>query len=202
MVAMQSLDFYFDFGSPYAYFAALRIDALAARHDRAVCWRPFMLGSAFRKTGMAPLLQQPMRGDYARRDWVRLARRMGVPFVLRDDFPLVALAAARIFYWIAATNPDQARRYALRIFHAYFGQGRDMTRAEECAGEAVAVGIDPVQAIAAAKDPAWKEKLKIEGTLALARGVFGSPYFLVDDEPFWGNDRLDDLERWLETGGW
>ena len=70
------LEFWFDFSSPYAYFGALDIEALAAKHKRRVLWRPFLLGAAFKTTGMQPLINMPMRGDYARRDWARLARRV------------------------------------------------------------------------------------------------------------------------------
>lgn len=83
------IEFFFDFASPYAYFAAHRIDAIAAKHGREVEWRPFMLGAAFKATGMMPLTEQPLRGDYARRDWDRLARRMNLPFVLPERFPIV-----------------------------------------------------------------------------------------------------------------
>jgi 2-hydroxychromene-2-carboxylate isomerase len=56
--------------------------------------------------------------------------------------------------------------------------------------------------LAALADPAVKARLRAEVDAAIARGVFGSPYFVVDGEPFWGHDRLDQVERWLATGGW
>lgn len=196
------LDFYFDFSSPYAYLAALRIDAVAARHGREARWRPFMLGAAFKNTGQRPLLEQPMRGDYARHDWLRAARSMGVPFVLPEGFPFAALAASRVFYWLADQDGVKARLFARRIFLAAFGEGRNMTRIEDVAGEVVAVGGDPGAAMKAAGDALWKQRLHQETEAALQRGVFGSPFIMVDGEPFWGNDRLDCVERWLDTGGW
>ena len=56
--------------------------------------------------------------------------------------------------------------------------------------------------MAALHDPAVKERLRTEVDAAIARGVFGLPYFVVDDEPFWGIDHLDQLDRWMATGGW
>jgi 2-hydroxychromene-2-carboxylate isomerase len=65
----EPIDFYFDFSSPYGYLASTEIDALAARHGRSVTWRPFVLGAAFKLTGQRALTEQPLRGDYARRDF-------------------------------------------------------------------------------------------------------------------------------------
>ena len=56
--------------------------------------------------------------------------------------------------------------------------------------------------LAAVQDPAIKEKLRAETERSIERGVFGSPFVFVDGEPFWGNDRLDQVEHWLATGGW
>ena len=64
------------------------------------------------------------------------------------------------------------------------------------------LGIDRQALLAAVQEPAIKEKLKVETERSLERGVFGSPFVFVDDEPFWGNDRLDQVDRWLATGGW
>jgi len=67
---------------------------------------------------------------------------------------------------------------------------------------AAPLGIDKAQLLAAVQDPAVKERLKRETTAALKKGVFGSPYFIVDGEPFWGSDRMWMIKRWLKSGGW
>lgn len=193
--------FHFDFSSPYAYFAARRVEQALARH-REVAWRPFMLGVAFKATGMAPLVQQPLRGPYALHDWRRLARRDGIPFVLRDDFPYASLAAARAFYWLEGSDAPLAKRFALAVFDAYFGEGRDMTAPEAVAGEAVKLGIDPDALLAAIREERWKQRVKDATAEALAKGVFGAPTFEVDGELFWGSDRLAMVDEWLERGGW
>lgn len=196
------IEFFFDFASPYGYFAAQRIDDIGARHGREVLWRPILLGPAFKATGQAPLVQQPLRGEYAVHDWNRLARRDGVPFVLPAGFPMAALAASRIFYWLDDRDTALAKAFARLIYHAYFGEGRDMSPPDAVAGEAAVLGVDSGQAIAAAKDEAWKGKLRAVTEEALARGVFGSPFVFVDGERFWGNDRLDMVDEWLARGGW
>lgn len=196
------IEFYFDFSSPYGYLAATRIDGIAARHGREVTWRPFLLGIAFKKTGQAPLVEQPLRGDYHRHDFPRSARRLGVPFVMPDGFPFLSLAAARAFYWLADSDPAKARALAKAVYHAAFGEGRNVTPAETVAEIAAPLGIDRAALLAAVNDPLVKERLRTETEAAIARGVFGSPFVFVDGEPFWGSDRLDQVEEWLATGGW
>lgn len=197
-----SIDFFFDFSSPYGYFASTRIDAIAARHGREVTWRPFLLGAAFKTTGQSPLVQQPLRGPYHAHDFPRTARRLGVPFVMPESFPFASLAAARAYYWLLDTDPGKAKALARAVYHAAFGEGRNVTPAETVAVIAEPLGIGRSELLAAVNDPAIKERLKLETDTAIARGVFGSPFVFVDGEPFWGSDRLDQVEEWLATGGW
>jgi 2-hydroxychromene-2-carboxylate isomerase len=93
-----AIDFYFDFSSPYGYIAAAKIDALAAKHGRGVNWRPMLLGAAMKVTGGAPLPQIPLKGVYAKRDFVRSAQFHGVPFRIPSSFPISTIAAVRAFY--------------------------------------------------------------------------------------------------------
>lgn len=198
----QPIDFYFDFSLPYGYLASTQIDALAARHGREVRWRPYLLGVAFKTTGQRPLVEVPLRGPYHERDFARSARLLGVPFVLPHPFPFMSLAAARAFYWLADSDPTTAKGLAQAVFSAAFGAGRDMTSPAAVAELAAPLGVAEERLIAAVNEPAVKERLKQETEAALARGVFGSPFVIVDEEPFWGHDRLAHVERWLATGGW
>jgi len=196
------MDFFFDFASPYAYFASGRIDAIAARHGRQVAWRPFMLGQAFVRTGMRPATEPPLRGDYVRHDLARTARWLGLPFVLPEGFPMIALAPSRIYYWLSDRDEALAKAFATGVFDAYFGRGRNMAEIEAVADLAEQLGVARDEVIAAAGDPAIKARFKTETETALDKGAFGSPFFIVDGEPFWGADRLDEIDRWLEIGGW
>ena len=109
------IEFWFDFASGYAYFAALEIEELAKRHGRKVAWRPFTLGAAFKVTGSQGLSRTPLKGDYARRDWQRLARLKGVPFNPPENHPKTGLPAIRAFYHVERTAPDVAAALAKRI---------------------------------------------------------------------------------------
>ncbi|HZG68897.1 MAG TPA: 2-hydroxychromene-2-carboxylate isomerase [Herpetosiphonaceae bacterium] len=196
------IEFWFDFSSPYAYFAAHSIDEIAQRHGRTLVWRPFLLGVAFRATGMMPLIQIPLRGNYARHDWERLARFMNVPFHLPEKHPIAALAASRMFYWIEQQDGARAAEFAKRVFHAYFAEGIDISDVEDVAEIGVGCGFERADLVAAAADAAMKERLRAVTDEALGRGIFGSPFVIVDGEPFWGVDRLSVVDEWLRRGGW
>ena len=196
------VQFYFDFSSPYGYLASTEVDELAARHGRTVAWRPILLGAVMRDTGARPLSEVPLKGDYMRQDVPRSARARGIPFTWPDAFPISTLAAGRAFYWLLERDETQAKLLARALFKAYFGDGADIQSPEAVADVAVALGVDRDVLLDAVQDPAIKERLRSETTRATALGVFGSPYVLVDGEPFWGHDRLVEVERWLETGGW
>ncbi len=199
---MNKIEFWFDFSSPYAYLASVQIEAVAARHARAVRWRPFLLGPAMKATGMQPLTHTPLRGDYARRDWARLARLLDVPFALPDPFPIAALAPGRAFYFVEEVRPDLSVPFARRVFRAYYSEGVDISAPEAVQKIAAELGLDAAAIANALGEERLKQKLRVAGDEALARGVFGSPFFIVDGEPFWGSDRIPMLENWLATGGW
>jgi 2-hydroxychromene-2-carboxylate isomerase len=196
------IDFYFEFASPYGYLASTRIDAIAARHGREVAWHPIMLGAAFKVTGAQPLVHMPLKGDYMMRDLPRFARLLGVPFTTPPVMPANSLAASRACIWLAHDDPGNAKALAQAVFHAHWGEGRDIGRPDDIADIAAPLGIGRTALLAAVADPAIKERLKQATQAAIERGVFGSPFVLVDGEPFWGADRLDQVERWLAAGGW
>jgi len=198
-----SIDFYFDFSSPYGYLASEKIEALAARHGRNVDWHPIMLGVIFKQTGAAPLTMIPLKGDYSRRDMARSARFHGVAaFRMPSKFPIPSQAPARIVLWQKQRDPALAADLIHAFYRAFFVEDIDISAPDNAVAIAAKCGVDPTAARAAIDDPAVKDALKAENEKAIARGVFGSPFIVVDEEPFWGLDRLDQAERWLATGGW
>jgi 2-hydroxychromene-2-carboxylate isomerase len=194
------LEFYFDFSSPYGYLASHKIDALAARYERDVDWRPMLLGAAFKQSGMAPLTSIPLKGDYAKRDMLRSARFHGIDFHMPSTFPIATHAAARIMLWTKGRDAASAVRVAKALYRAYFVEDRDISNPDTAADVAASAGIDRAGARAAIDDPALKDALRREVDGAIARGVFGSPFIFVDGEPFWGLDRFEQIDRWLASG--
>jgi 2-hydroxychromene-2-carboxylate isomerase len=198
----EPLIFYFDFSSPYGFLAAREIDELAARHGREVVWKPMLLGAVFKQNGMQPLLNIPMKGEYSKRDMLREARRLGISFTLPPGFPFASISAARAFYWLWDRDPAAARAFGRALFERAFVAGEDISKPEGVLAVAEAQGLDAEEVQAAMQDPAVKDRLRQEVDGALAAGAFGSPYVLVDGEPFWGYDRFPRIEEWLERGGW
>jgi 2-hydroxychromene-2-carboxylate isomerase len=198
---MIPIDFYFDFSSPYGYLGAEKIDDIAARHGRIVEWHPILLGVVFRATGGAPLTEIPIKGDYSKHDFARSARFLRVPFKFPSRFPLATHNAARAFLWLTDRDKTLAKNFARAVYRAYFAEDTDIANTDNLLGIAGSMGVERPSLQQAMADPAVKERLRAENDAALARGVFGSPFFFVDGEPFWGSDRLPQIERWLETGG-
>jgi len=193
------IEFWFDFASGYAYFAALEIEALAQRHGRSVLWRPMTLGAAFKLTGAQGLSRTPLKGDYARHDWQRLARLKGVAFRLPERHPKVGLPAIRAFYHVERSDPQAAARLAKSIITGYFQADLDTDDPAAVARLAATLGLDRDDLMAGMSDPAVKAIARQQGEAAVARGVFGSPWIFVDGEPFWGSDRLAMVEQWLDA---
>jgi 2-hydroxychromene-2-carboxylate isomerase len=199
----EAIDFYFDFSSPYGFLASEKIEALAAKHGRGVAWHPILLGVVFKQTGAAPLTTVPLKGDYSRRDMARSARFHGISgFRMPSTFPIATQAAARIVLWLRSRDAALTPKVIHALYRAFFTGDRDISNPDTAADVAGTCGVDRGSARAAVDDPAIKDALRRENEIAIAAGVFGSPFIIVDGEPFWGVDHLDQVDRWLATGGW
>lgn len=194
------IDFYFDFSSPYAYIASEWIDALAARHQRRVRWHAVLLGVTFQVAELKPPVAHPVKREYVLRDFERSARFEGLPFRLPEPFPVPTQNAARVFWWLSDTDAERAVPWARSCLRAGFTRGLDLSNVEVLKALATEFGLDADMAEAVWNDPVWKERLKHANEAAVAAGMFGAPYFVIDGEPFWGNDRKAQIERWLAQG--
>ncbi|MBS0443143.1 MAG: 2-hydroxychromene-2-carboxylate isomerase [Proteobacteria bacterium] len=196
----RPIDFYFDFSSPYSYIASEWVDALAARHGRTVNWKAILLGATFQAAELKSPVSYPIKREYSLHDFERSARFAGVPLKNPQKFPIPTQNAARVFWWLAESDAERARQWARHCLRAYFARGVDLSDAAQLRELAADFGIAAEAAEAVWNDPAWKARLKAENEAAIAAGVFGAPFFVVDGEPFWGNDRRPQIERWLEKG--
>ena len=104
-----AIDFYFDFSSPYSYIASEWIDAVAARHGRAVHWHAVLLGATFQAAELKSPVDHPIKREYSLRDFARSARFAGVPYTHPDQFPITTQNAARVFWWLHDTPAPSAR---------------------------------------------------------------------------------------------
>ncbi len=196
------IDFWFDFSSPYGYLLSEKIDAVAARHGRKVRWHPILLGVIFQATGSRPPADGvSSKGTYMMHDFHRSARFMGIPYNPPSRFPLPTQNAARAYYWLHGQDCGLARRFAHAVYRAFFVDDLDISSPDTVLDIAAGLGVDRQQLATALQAPEVKARLKDEVDAALAAGVFGSPHVIIDGEAFFGADRLPQIERWLETGG-
>ncbi|HEV6966927.1 2-hydroxychromene-2-carboxylate isomerase [Roseateles sp.] len=194
------VQFYFDFSSPYSYIASEWIEAVAARHGRRVQWHAILLGATFQAAELKSPISHPLKRDYMLRDFERSARFAGLPYRQPGTFPIPTQNAARVFWWLHDQDPARAVAWAHAGLRAYFTRGVVLSDPAVLKLLLVESGLDADAAEAAWNDPAWKARLKSENDAAIAAGVFGAPYFIVDGEPFWGNDRQAQIDAWLASG--
>lgn len=197
------IEFFFEFGSPYGYFAAQEMDVLGMEFGRDVIWKPFMLGPAFKHTGSRPFMDVPLKGPYCVGDWDRMAEYTQTAWKLPEKFPAAVLAAPRGFYWLVDQGKTElAVIFAKAAYKAYFADSRPLWTNEETADVAEECGINREEFLVAVQQPEVKTRLIEEGQAAIDRGVFGSPFILVDGQSFWGWDRLPMVRHWLKNGKW
>ncbi len=202
--AKPPLDFYFDFISGYGYFASLRIDQIAARHGRTVNWNITLLGVMVMKVmGLKPLLETPLKSDYVLRDAARYTRQHGLTLARKVSDPMMdPRPAARAFCWVKRYHPELTGAFTHAVFDRYWRLGRDLSAPEELISLAAPLGLDAPALQQGFEGEESRTDLRDSVAAALALGVFGSPFVIVDGEPFWGSDRLEMLDDWLERGGW
>jgi 2-hydroxychromene-2-carboxylate isomerase len=197
----RAIDFYFDFSSPYGYFASTRIDELAAKYGRKVEWHPVLLGVVFKSTGSSPLPMVPIKGPYSLHDFERTARFHGIPYKFPELFPMATQLASRAMLWTRQTHgADKAVAFAKAVYRAYFVDGKNIMLPETISSVAEALDMNAAAMLEGANDASVKDLLRQDIEAAMARGVFGSPFVFVDDEPFWGFDRFDQVEAMLKNG--
>jgi len=190
---MSILEFWYEFGSTYSYPAAMRVGKLAGTAGLTVRWRPFLLGPIFAAKGGtdSPFNTDPQKGRYMWRDLTRICARENIPLKLPPvRFVQNSLKAARIA--IAAENEPWMPSFTRAVYKANFAEQKDISDDATLAAILTSLGVDADRAVAAANTPENKVRLKAQTDEAQARDIFGAPFFMVGDEPFWGNDRLED----------
>lgn len=198
-----SIDFYFDFLSPFGWIGAERIGAVARRFGRAVEWHPFLLKATVIETmGLKPLLETPLKGDYVRHDVRRSLRYHGLNLADDARFTFSSVLAARAALWARATTPEHVEALILGLYRAHWAQGRDISCLPTVLDIIEETGLPGSVAVEVLNGESIKTALRDETAAAIRRGVFGSPTLIVDGEMFWGSDRIPMAEAWLETGGW
>ncbi|MEE2755677.1 MAG: 2-hydroxychromene-2-carboxylate isomerase [Myxococcota bacterium] len=179
------LTFYYDVASPYSYISAARINDVARRSSVTVRWTPFLLGGVFRSVGNTMPGALPARAKYMLKDLSRWSKSWNIPFTFSDSFPHNSLLAMRA---LTAAPMDCIEQLSLSIFQAAWVHNQDISKPDVVKG---ALGDLADELLTATQDPAVKERLKQTTQEAVDAGAFGAPSFVVGDELYWGNDRLE-----------
>ncbi len=191
------VEFYFDYGSPFSYFAQQQIGGLCQRHGAELAYRPVLLGGLFKATGNHSPIQEPVAAKRAYTGLAlrRWARRAGGPFQMNPHFPIDTLALMRAA--VAAEREGVFPAYHAAVFPAMWAEGLDMGEPEVVAERLGRAGLDGAALLQAAATPEVKAELRRRTEEAVARGLFGVPSFFVGEEMFFGNDHLPFVEEAL-----
>jgi 2-hydroxychromene-2-carboxylate isomerase len=194
---MPGATFYFDLGSPFAYLTAERIDQALAR---PVIWQPVSLGALFKLAGRSSwALGDPDSRQAGMAEVERRARQYGLePVRWPDPWPTNYLYAMRAATY--AFKVGHGRQFTLQAFRKAFAEGHDLAIAENVLRAAEEVGLDRQAVEKATGDPEIKLALRTATDAADALGVFGVPTIAIDNELYWGDDRLEDAAAALGGG--
>ncbi len=186
-----TLDFFFEFASTYSYPAAMRIGEVARAAGVTVRWRPFLLGPIFKAQGFdtSPFNVYPAKGRYMWRDLERICDGLGLPFQRPDPFPQNGLLAARVAH--VGLERDWGEAFCRAVYRAEFGLGQQIADETVIGDLLVGLGQVPDPILTRAHSDDIKGRLRATTNEAERLGIFGAPNFIVGDELFWGNDRLE-----------
>ena len=197
---MKQIDYYFTHASPWSFLGHARFRAMAAKAGAEAIYRPVDFGAIFPQSGGLPLRKRaPQRQAYRLVELRRWSAHLGVPLTIEPKFfPVDDAPAARLL--IAAQQAGHPVADLAGALMAMVWQNeRDLAADETLVDAAGSVGLDGPALLAASKRPATAETHATFTQDAMARGVFGAPTYIYRDELFWGQDRLDFLERALAS---
>jgi 2-hydroxychromene-2-carboxylate isomerase len=188
---MIGLNFFFEFASTYSYPAAMRIGQVARSAGVRVRWRPFLLGPIFKAQGYdtSPFNVHEAKGRYMWHDLARTCESLGLPFRRPEPFPQNGLLAARVAH--VGLAQDWGEAFCRAVFAAEFGQGFEIGSKAVIRELLIGLGHQPDAILGRAGSNDVKNELRRTTEEAQRLGIFGAPNFVVGEELFWGNDRLE-----------
>lgn len=194
---MAQIDYFFATLSPYCYLAEQRLEEVAAKHGATINYKPFDLIAAFGRTGGTPPKDRHIsRIEYRAQELPRQARKLGLPFNLQPaHWPTNGAPAAYAF--IAAQNAGggDLGKLAHAIFRAVWAEEKDIAEDDVIRACLADAGFDPELANSGLLEGAETYARNLEE--AVEAGVFGAPFYIIDGQRFWGQDRIADVDAYL-----
>jgi len=202
-MAQQRIDYYASLNSPWTHLGAARIERLAERFGAALRIWPVDFGTIFAGSGGLPLPKRsPQRQAYRMQELARWRDHLRIPIKLQPRFfPANEMLAACCAIALRETQGDApAIRFAHRVLKALWEEERDTGDRDTLAALLAEIGQDAEQVLRLGAEPRWAERREADTRDALARGVFGAPSYVIGDDIFWGQDRLEFVEKRLARG--
>ena len=195
----MAIDFWFSVGSTYSYLSIMRLAAVEAETGVAFTWRPFSVRDIMVEMDNIPFRTKPIKAQYMWRDVERRARKYGLSPKLPAPYPLPEFDLANRVA-IVGREEGWCRDYAVATYRRWF-EGGVPSGSEPNLSESLAeIGQDAATVIERANAPATEAAYQAATDEARALGIFGAPTFVVGEELFWGDDRLDDAIAWQRSG--
>jgi 2-hydroxychromene-2-carboxylate isomerase len=196
----MTLTFWFDVHSPWVYLAAHRVGDLARKHGQDLLWRPLHLPRLLDAIGgVKPLEATPARVSWFKQDILDCAEVQGLPIRYHPNYPLRNSRALRAC--LHAADEGRGEAFVTRVLRGYWAEAADITDLDQLATWGVESGLDPQAIRNAAQSEAYKDRIEANTEEAIGRGVFGVPTVDTGPKLYFGNDRLDLLDRHLSRGG-
>lgn len=194
----KAVEFYFDVGSPAAYLAWTQLPKLCVDTGAELVYKPILLGGVFKETGNSPPISVPAKGKWMLADLARFATFYGVPLNFNPHFPINTLFLMRAAAALVTAEPERFEAFLTAVFTAIWVDKKDMGDPQVAAEVLTEAGFDPQTLVELTQQDTTKEALIKLTAEAVQRGVFGAPTCFVGDEMFFGQDRMDFIQRALQ----
>ena len=191
---MATVEFFFDYSSPWTYYAYSRIEEFCATNDAELIWKPFLVGGVFNKVNPSVYNRRenpiPPKDNYYKKDLADWARYLGIEKNPTAVSPLNSVKSLRGAF--VAIEQGKIGPYSGACFKAYWTDSRDISQESELKDIAASVGMDGDAFIERIGMDQIKKKLFVNTDEIIERGGFGSPTFFVNgDDMYFGNDRFE-----------
>ncbi len=194
---MTRIDYYFTLLSPYCYLAGTRLEEVARKHGATINYKPFDLSQGFGRTGGVAVKDRHIsRIEYRAQELPRQAKKLGLPFTLKPaHWPTNAAPAAYAFVAAQNAGGGDLGQLAHALMRAVWAEDKDIAQDDVIRACLEKAGFDPALADSGLLEGAQTYARNLDE--AVEAGVFGAPFYIVGEQRFWGQDRIEDLDLYL-----
>ena len=192
---VKNIDFYFDFGSPTAYLAFTQLQLIEKRSGANLVFHPILLGGIFKATGNSPPAAIPAKGKYMMRDLQRYAEKYQVPYERNPFFPINTLSLMRGA--VSYQNNGDFERYVNVIFHNMWVEPKNLNDEDVLKKMLIENNFEYNDFLKRTSDQKTKDQLISNTEKVVQKGAFGAPTIFIGEEMFFGQDRMDFIEEYI-----